>query len=419
MTTMTTRAISQDTPAIAGGTPAKTTPFARAKRYGSEELEQLEEALDQQTLFYAQGTKVKALEAAFAQAVGAGFAVATSSGTSALHAALIALGISPGDEVITTPITDIGTLVPILYQNAVPVFADLDPHTYNLDPQSVAARVSPRTRAIVAVHLAGNACDLSALQTIADRHNLFLIEDCAQAHGCAYEGRPVGTTGQIGCFSFNEFKHIACGDGGVAVTRDPQLAHRLRLATDKGYDRSPDALVRQAQFLANNYRLTELQGAVALAQLPKLGAIVARRRAWCGQLSERLAGIAGLSLPRITPGCDPSWWFYLLRVIPDVLTDADAFAAGLRAEGLPASAHYIGKCIYEYPLFADHCAFARSDGAPPPAYASYPYHHGQCPTAESILNTGVQIAINEGYSQSDLDESVRAIDRLARWFQHK
>lgn len=405
--------MTSDTPAIAGGSPAKTTPYGTWKRYGEEELGQLREALEQGTLFYASGAKVRAMEERIAAMHGVPFAVATSSGTASVHAAMIAAGVSPGDEVITTPITDMGSLVPILFQGGVPVFADLAPRSYVITPESVEAAITERTRAVLAVHLWGNACDLSALHEICDRRGLVLIEDCAQAWGCTYGGKPIGTWGQIGCFSLNEFKHVSCGDGGAVITSDPELAKRLRLATDKCYDREPGAVVRNATFLANNYRMTELQGAVALAQLGKLDGIVDRRRKWCAGLSERLTGIEGITLPEPTPGCEPSWWFYMMRVQPSALgADADAFAEAIRAEGVPAGAHYIGRCVYEYPIFVDHSAFQH--GSHP--FSARTYGKGLCPEAEAILDTTVIIPINEAYTDTDLEETALAVNRVARWF---
>jgi dTDP-4-amino-4,6-dideoxygalactose transaminase len=400
-------------PAIAGGAPAKATPYGREKRYGEAEMRELAEALEQGTLFYAHGQKVRQLEEAFAQACGVRHAIACSSGTTAIHAALIAAQISPGDEVITSPITDMGTLVPILYQGAVPVFADLLPHTYNLSPASVEARITSQTRAIVAVHLGGNACDLRTLIALAERHNLVLIEDCAQALGCRYGGRAIGTWGPIGCYSLNEFKHISCGDGGMVITDDDALAVMLRMATDKCYDRRPDVAVRLPKFLAPNSRMTELQGAVGVAQLGKLDSIVARRQQWCGALSERLRGVPGIHLPEVTADSESSWWFYMLRVEPETLgADADAFAKALSAEGLRASAHYIGKCVYEYPIFTQHSAFARGEHA----YQRTTYEQGLCPEAEDILRTGIILSINEAYTETDLEETVHAIRRVAEWF---
>ncbi|HVK04782.1 MAG TPA: DegT/DnrJ/EryC1/StrS family aminotransferase [Armatimonadaceae bacterium] len=401
-------------PAIAGGEKAKQTPYGSTQRYGDEELQELREALDQGTLFYAQGQKVRQLEEEFAAKHGAKFAVTCTSGTAAIHIALIALGISPGDEVIVPPITDMGTLAPVLYQGAVPVFADLTPHGYALDPASVEAAITERTRAVIAVHLWGNACDLNALRSLCDRKGVFLVEDCAQAFGCTYEGKAVGTFGHVGCYSYNEFKHISCGDGGIVLTDDPAVAKRLRLATDKCYDRSPDALVRQPTFLANNYRMTELQGAVARAQLRKLDGIVARRRAWCSGLLEELRGTPGIRVPEATAGSDPSWWFFLMRVVPGELggADADAFAKALAAEGVRASAHYIGKPIYQYPIFTDHSAFERGGHA----YDAVDYAAVSCPVAEAILETGVMLPVNEGFTETDRIEVARAVKRVAAWF---
>lgn len=405
----TSSLIEQNQLAAFGGKPAKSVPFTRSSRYGEEELCELREALEQGSLFFAHGKKVKTLEAEFASYIGVKHAVATSSGTATIHAALMAVGISPGDEVIVPPITDMGSIVPVLWQGAIPVFADLDPHTYNLDPASVAGCITARTKAILAVHLAGNTCDLVALREISEKHDILLIEDCAQAHGCQFAGKRVGTFGAAGCYSFNEFKHISCGDGGVMVTNDDAIAAKARLAIDKAYNRDATALVRSPTFLANNYRMTELQGAVALAQLRKLDSIVQRRRAWCRKLSIGLKNIAGLSLPRVSEQCDPSWWFYLMRVnVAELTTDFDQITAALRAEGLPVGAHYIGTPIYQYPIFADHHAFDRA--AHPFAARSYP--KGLCPTAEAILDTCIMLPVNEAYSEEDLDQTVHAIHKV-------
>lgn len=403
--------LAQQVPAIAGGTPAKTVPYGKEPRYGEAEMAQLREALEQGSLFYAHGRKVRDLETAFAQHIGSRHAIACSSGTAAIHAALIAAGISPGDEVIVPPITDMGSVIPVLAQGGIPVFADLDPHSYCLNPRSVEAVITPATRAILAVHLWGNACDLTALGSICDRHGLILVEDCAQAWGTTFDGKPVGTLGTIGCYSLNEFKHISCGDGGLVATDDDDLAVRIRLATDKGYDRSSGAAYRHPTFLCANYRMTELQGAVALAQLDKLDSIVSRRRAWCRALSDHLDAIPGLDTPKVTEGCDPSWWFYMLRVDPETLGDADVFAEGLRAEGVTASAYYIGQCVYEYPLFVDHSAF--ESGEHP--FQKQVYGPGLCPVAENVLKTAIVLPVNEAYTVQDLEETVTAIRRVAMW----
>jgi len=257
---------------------------------------------------------------------------------------------------------------------------------------------------------------LDALKEICLRHNLYLIEDCAQAWGCTYKGASIGTIGDIGCFSLNEFKHISCGDGGVAVTSDEKTARRLRLSTDKCYNREPGAAMRDPSFLANNYRMTELQAAVTLAQLDKLSGIVERRRRWGMELSRRLQDLQGITLPQPAPGSEPVWWFYLLRVKPEVLgCNADDYAAALRAEGLSASAHYIGRCVYEYPIFTGHSAFERG-GHP---FERYDYHHGLCPEAERVLGTGVVLPVSEAFTDIDLDETAEALCRVTLWFTRK
>jgi len=390
----------------------RTKPFPSGQRYGEAELDLLRQALAQNTLFYAQGKFVYELEARVTELLGVPYVIAASSGTASIHAALMALGLSPGDEVITAPITDMGTLTPILWQGAIPIFADVDERTYCMTPASVEAVLTERTRAVVAVHLWGNACDVTGLGRLCEARGIALVEDCAQAWGCEWEGAPIGTRGVIGCFSLNEFKHISCGDGGVMVTSDESLARKLRLATDKAYNREPGAAMRNPTFLAGNYRMTELQGAVALAQLGKLADIVERRRLWCEALSERLTGLEGVLPPLPTPGCNPSWWFYMLRIAPATLgVDADEFAAGLVAEGIPASAHYIGQGVYTYPVFTQHSAFERG----PHPYQAVDYTQVRCPGAERVLATGVMLPSKEWFGQAELEDTARALERLVRW----
>jgi dTDP-4-amino-4,6-dideoxygalactose transaminase len=405
-----------ETPALFGGEPAKKSPWGTEKRYGDAELQELKEALDQDTLFYAYGKKAGQLEQEFAARNGVRFGVVCSSGTSAIHSAMMAAGISPGDEVITSPVTDMGSIAPILFQGAIPVFADLHPHSYTISPDSVEANITPRTKAVLAVHLWGNACDMNALLDICNRHNLTLIEDCAQAFGCTYDGKPVGTIGRMGCFSFNEFKHIACGDGGIIITDDEALASKLRLSTDKCYSRDEKATIRDPWFLANNYRMTELQAAVALAQLKKLDSIVARRRKWCTALSKELSAIKGISVPQPTPGCDPSWWFYMLRVDEKLLgANVDEFTEAVKAEGLSGGAHYTGRCIYEYPVMLDHSAFDHASHA----YSAQKYAHGLCPTAEEILDTCFIHACHEAFTEQDLQEVIHGFKKVAAWFNNR
>lgn len=387
--------------ALHGGPRAKPGPYApRPNRYGEEELAQLREALAQGTLFYAQGGKVKAFEERFAARYDMPHCIAASSCTGAIHAALAALGIGPGDEVVTSPITDMGTLSGILLQGAVPVFADVDPRSYNVTPKTVAAAITPRTRAVIAVHLAGNPCDASGIAEVTASAGIALIEDCAQSYLAEIGGRLAGTVGDIGCFSLNEFKHIACGDGGMCLTRDAHLARRIRMATDKSYSREPGAS-RFPEFVATNYRMTELQGAVALAQLGKLEAICEGRARVGEALRVACERAPGTLPPRVARGARCTWWFFLFRVADaSGADDAEWFATALQAEGVPASAHYIGRCVYEYPAVAQRVAAAGRPAA-------------SCPVAEEVLRTGIIVPVHESWSDEDVAETASAIQKVA------
>src|SRR5262249_27978766 len=255
--------------------------------FGEDELALLREVIDSGTLNCTKGTQEKA----FAARYGVPHARAPSSGTAACHAAIAAINPEPGDEIITTSITDMGAIAPILYQQAIPVFADVDPVSLNVTPEAVAARITRRTRAIIATHLFGNPCNVGVIKAIADAYGIPVIEDCAQAFLAQEAGRLVGTIGTIGAFSLQQGKHMTTGEGGVVITADPAHARRMTLFGDKGWgygDPEPDH-----EFLALNYRMTDLQGAVARAQLTKLDGVVARRRASAARLTEQLAALPG------------------------------------------------------------------------------------------------------------------------------
>src|SRR4029079_14231951 len=206
--------------AIDGGPKTVKEIVVPPKRWGEPERERLNAALEQNTMFYWQGPQTALFSARFREVCPVKYVMTCSSGTAALHIATAAARIGPGDEVITTGITDVGTVIGVLYQQGVPVFADLGPSTYNLDPADVERKITPKTKAIIAVHLAGNPCRMDELKAIADKHNLVLIEDCAQAWGAKYRGKPVGTIGHIACFSLQQSKQITCGDGGVVASSD-------------------------------------------------------------------------------------------------------------------------------------------------------------------------------------------------------
>ena len=406
--------------AINGGNKVKTTPYGTGMRYGKEELASLASALDQNTLFYVSGGAKKGKEVVekMKAMYGVSHAVACSSGTAAVHVALGALGVATGDEVITTPVTDMGTIIGILAQNAIPVFADIDPHTYNLDPASVERCVTEKTKAIIAVHLAGNPCDMDAIMEIAARHGLKVIEDCAQAHLAEYKGRLVGTIGDIGCFSFNEFKQLSAGDGGMVIMNDEDLFYRAHRFADKNYNRFGGEM-RKIPFLAPNYRMNELTAAVVSAQMDKAKEICERYHVYGEGLTSGLSGLPGVVPMKVLPGCKSTYLWYLFRMDPEVLgVDVETYVKALCAEGITAFKGYIPECIYEYDMFKNlegylgtHCPFDC------PYHArKIEYRTGIAPVAEEVLRTGVRLLVNDFYTGEDLEQTVRAVRKVTTWF---
>lgn len=326
---------------------------------GAEELALLRQVIDSGTLNCTRGTQVKEFERAFAARFGVPYARAVTSGTAAVHTAIAAIDPEPGDEIITTPITDMGAIAPILYQQAIPIFADVDPVSLNVSTASVAARITPRTRAIIATHLFGNPCDVAAIKQIADPRGIPIIEDCAQAFLATQHGRLVGTIGAIGAFSLQQGKHMTTGEGGIVITSDAGWSRWMTLFSDKawGYgDPNPDHY-----FLALNYRMTDLQGAVARAQLSKLDGVVARRQRAAAALTERLSGVAGLMLPAPLPSATHVYWKYPLIVDPAAVSGgADALGAALKARGVHCAPRYIQKPAFECQVFAERKTYGRS-----------------------------------------------------------
>jgi len=326
---------------------------------GAEELALLREVIESGTLNCTKGTQVKAFEKAFAERYGVPHARAVTSGTAAIHTAIAAIDPEPGDEIITTPITDMGAIAPILYQQAIPIFADVDPVSLNITPETVAARLTARTRAIIATHLFGNPCDVVGIQRVAEAHGIPVIEDCAQAYLATQHERFVGTIGAIGAFSLQQGKHMTTGEGGVVITTDARYARRMMLFSDKawGYgDPNPDHY-----FLALNYRMTDLQGAVARAQLGKLEKVVMCRRRTAERLTVLLADVPGLTLPAPVQGATHVYWKYSLVVDPEVVIGgADALGAALKSAGIFCVPRYIQKPAFLCQVFVERKTYGTS-----------------------------------------------------------
>jgi dTDP-4-amino-4,6-dideoxygalactose transaminase/predicted dehydrogenase len=354
--------------AMDGGPRAVPKWFSTQASFGTAELANLASVILSGNLSCTGGRMVPALEQEFARFYGSPHAVASTSGTAAVHVALAALGLNPGDEVITTPMTDMGTVIPILASNCIPIFADIDPVTGILTAESIARRINSKTRAVILVHLFGQPADLSEITDLLREKRIPLIEDCAQAHGAEYRGRKVGTFGDFGCFSLQQSKQITCGDGGVTLVNRADLAQRAALFVDKGWDRKQGA--RAHKFLGMNYRMTELQGAVALAQLGKLAHLVRSRREGAGRLSRQLRELPGIIPPAQTAGVNPSWWMYAFRIDEDRLRiGSDAFADALLVEGVQVSRQYLPEPIFHYEVLK--CQRTYGDSRYP--FSAYPY----------------------------------------------
>jgi perosamine synthetase len=400
--------------------PLRTAPFPgvndpAGRTLGDEEIALLTEVIRSARLNRGPGSKVAELEQTFAARYGQRCCTASTSGTAAVHVALGALALEPGDEVITSPITDMGTVIPILLQNCVPVFADVDPSTLCMDPADLERRITSRTRAVIAVHLAGNACAMDAIMAIARQHNLTVIEDCAQAYLTTYRGRLVGTIGDIGCFSLQQSKHITCGDGGLTVTNDARLGERMALFANKGWPNYGQS-GRDYVMFGVNYRMTELQAAVALAQLPKLEGVVQRREAAANAITASIRDLPGLLPPQAPPAGRHSYWFYPLLTEPERLGWSTAdFARRLRECGIPAGHGYIGKPIFLFDLLRNKQVYGHShypwDAPDRAGLPEVRYEPGACPQTEDALARLVVIPCNEGFTGQDAQDIAAGIHR--------
>jgi dTDP-4-amino-4,6-dideoxygalactose transaminase len=332
---------------------------ASGRSLGTEEILLATQAIRSGTLTSTKGDFVKGFEKRFAEMLGVKHAIACSSGTAAIHCAVAAIDPEPGDEIVTTSITDMGALAPILFQGAIPVFADVDPHTYNVTAESIERVLSPRTRAIVVTHLFGNPADMEAIGKLAEARGIPVIEDCAQSFLARFDGRKAGTFGSIGAFSLQQGKHITTGEGGIVVTDDDRLARRVYLFVNKGWgygDPSPDHY-----FLAPNYRMSELCGAVALAQLEKLEAAVVRRRMLAAKLDARLRDLAGVEVPQVDPRAEHVYWKYCIRVDEQIVPGGvTAVAAALREREIFTAPRYIQKPAFACAVFREKRTFGSS-----------------------------------------------------------
>lgn len=350
--------------------------------------------------FLTTGPRVAEFEAALADATGARFVAAVSSGTAALHAAYAALGLGPGDEVVMPPLTFAATANAALYQGARPVFADVDPETGLLDPAAAAAAITPRTRAVVAVDYGGLPANYDAIRGAVAREDLPIVADAAHSLGAHDGGRSVGSLADLTTLSFHPVKHITTGEGGAIATDNAEwyrraadfrthgiVKDRTRLSRDEG------PWYREMQGIGYNYRLTDVQSALGSSQLAKLDRFVAKRRAIAARYDHAFARLPALRLPGHRPGAESSWHLYVLRVADDPPSRRPFFER-LMASGLGVQVHYLP--VYMHP-----------------SYQELGYRSGQCPVAEDFYQRAVSVPIFPAMTDSDVGRVIEVVSQSA------
>jgi dTDP-4-amino-4,6-dideoxygalactose transaminase len=345
---------------------------------GEEEVQAVREVINSGILTGASiegGPKVREFESRFASFIGSKYAVAVSNGTAALHLALLAAGVGPGDEVIVPPFTFVATATAVLLVGAKPVFADINPETYNIDPENVRKVISSKTKAIIPVHLYGLPADMDPIMEIANDYNIIVIEDAAQAHGASYKGHMVGSIGHMGCFSFYATKNMTTGEGGMVTTSSKEYWERLRMLRTHGQVKGYDPHI-----LGYNYRMPEIEAAIGLIQLSKLPRFLEIRKRNANVLSEMLSDVKGIRLPYEPSGSKHSWYLYTISVNKD----RDMLLKKLNSIGIGASVYY------EIPVHLT------------PLFRGIGFSEGMFPNAENAARQVLSLPIHPGLSENDM-----------------
>ena len=369
--------------------------------YGRQWIEDDDIAAVVETLksdYLTTGPKVAEFEKALAEYTGAKYAVAVSNGTAALHIACLAAGIQEGDEVITTPLTFAASSNCVLYCGGKTVFADVDPRTYNIDPEDVRRKITDRTKAIIPVHLSGQPCDMDAIHKIAEEYHLIVIEDAAHAIGAEYRGQKIGSLSDMTEFSFHPVKHVTTGEGGAVTTNSEELYQKLLLFRTHGITRNPDLMTRceggwyyQQLDLGYNYRITDIQCALGISQLKKLDRSLARRREIARRYDEAFRDVPGLIIPYQAPEALNSYHLYILQ-----FTDVDRKAAYdmLQEAGIHVNVHYIPTYTFPY-------------------YRTHGYADTCCPNAEKIYGNILSIPMYYGITDEEIEYVIENVKKAA------
>lgn len=404
--------------AIHGGEPVRRERLNNLPGIAPREKELVMEVLASRRFCAIDGTKAADLEEKFAQYVGVKHAVTTDTGTSALHLALSSAGVGPGSEVIVPAYTFIASATSVLHNTAVPVFCDILPDTFCLDPDDVRKRITPSTKAIMPVHLFGHPAEMDEIVEIAKEHDLAIVEDCAQAHGAEYRGRKVGSIGDLGCFSFQESKNMMSGEGGLIVTDDDEMADACRRMRHHGEAFGPTASrTYESHNIGYNFRMTEMAAAILIAQLEMLDTFTERRIRNGERLVKELSEFGWITPPRRREYAKHVYHVFVLRIDEKKLgMSRSELHQAYTAEGLYAGFGY-ARPLYMNPVFSRKVGFGGKDCPYGCRYykGSVDYSEGQCPVTEEV--TGDALWIGGGWtihniSDSDIDDMVHAFEKI-------
>ena len=393
-------------PAIEGGTPVRETPIFYGHQYIDEaDIQAVVEVMKSDYLTC--GPKIGELEKKLCDVTGAKYAVVCANGTAALHIAALCAGVGEGDEVITTPITFAASANCALYCGARPVFADIDPETYNIDPAKVEAAITPRTKAVVAVDYTGQSVELGPIREICKKHGLVLIEDGAHVIGTTYKGRPNGSIADMTTFSFHPVKTVTGGEGGAVLTNDEILYKKLLLYRAHGITREeklmehePDGPWYYEQIsLGYNYRITDMQAALIISQLDKLPMFSARRKEIVKRYDEAVRKMPELFVQREIPESDTTRHLYILRIVPEKLKiNRRQFFDALAAENVHCNVHYIPTYYFPY-------------------YEKLGYRRGLCPHAEKLYEEILSLPLYYAMSDEDVESVIEAVKKIVNYYR--
>ena len=410
--------------ALLGGAPVRIVPFLPQQTIGDEEKAAVMAVLESGALSqflgepgpeFLGGPRVREMERAFADHFGSRYAVATNSATTALHAAVAACRLGPGDEVIVTPMTMTASATAILMQHAIPVFADVHPETFCLDPEAVRRAITPRTKAIMMVDLFGQPAHWDEIHGIAREHGLRVIEDAAQAAQAQHRGRFAGTLGDLGVLSLNYHKIIHCGEGGVILTSDPDLARRAQLVRNHGeVIMCEEPLDDLTNTFGSNYRMTEIEASIATAQLGKLPGLFAHRARLAAHLARRLQGLPGIVTPRLQPEVTSAFYAFAITLTDELGLDRRMFVEALAAEGIPVSEGYT-RPIYLQPMYQQRMAYAKGCPWTCGGYDGHvSYAPGLCPVAERLQERDLitLTVCHPPQTEADMDDIAAAFNKV-------